>query len=70
MRIEINGIYRNYKSNFYIGKHTETEEDLVIYMALYGNKSIWCRPVNMWNEEIEINGKKVKRFELIKDYNG
>ena len=74
MNIEINGVYRHYKGNYYkviaVAKHTETEEDLVVYMALYGNNDIWCRPLNMWNDEIEVNGQKLKRFELIKEYNG
>lgn len=74
MDIEINGIYRHYKGNFYkvlaVGKHTETNEDMVVYQALYGGNQIWCRPKSMWNEVIEINGSKLKRFELIKDYNG
>ena len=74
MDIVLNGIYRHYKGNYYkviaLGKHTETTEDLVVYMALYGNNDVWCRPLNIWNNEIEIDGKKLKRFELIKDYNG
>ena len=72
--IKINGIYRHYKGNLYkvlcIGKHTEAMEDLVIYQAMYGEQLIWCRPVNMWTEEIEFNGNKIKRFGLIEDYNG
>ena len=68
--IVINGIYKHYKGNFYkvlyLAKHTETSEILVIYMALYGNQEIWARPISMWNEIVDFNGKKVKRFELIK----
>jgi len=62
------GKYKHYKGNFYevlfIAKHTETEEQLVIYKSLDANK-IWARPISMWNEVVEIDGKKVKRFELI-----
>ena len=68
--IVINGIYRHYKGNIYrvlnIAKHTETLEDLVIYMAMYGENKLWARPLSMWNEEVYLNGKKIKRFELIK----
>lgn len=68
--IVINGIYRHYKGNLYkvlgFAKHSETEEDLVIYMTLYGDYSIWARPMSMWNEIIEKDGKKYKRFELVK----
>lgn len=64
------GIYRHYKGKnyevLYVGKHSETLEDVVIYRALYGEHGIWVRPLSMWNEEIEVNGIKQKRFELIK----
>ena len=33
------------------------------YKALYGEKSTWVRPLSMWSEEIEVDGKIVKRFE-------
>lgn len=51
------GDYRHYKGGIYqvvdIGKHTETEEDLVIYRDTKGK--IWLRPVSMWKEEV--NGR-------------
>lgn len=69
--IVINGIYKHYKGNLYkvlgFAKHSETEEDLVIYMSLYGDYSIWARPLNMWNEYVEYNGNKIRRFDLIKE---
>lgn len=72
--IVVNGIYRHYKGNLYkvlgFAKHSETEENLVIYMALYGDYDVWARPRYMWNEIVEKDGKKYKRFELIKDNNG
>ena len=72
--VKINSVYKHYKGNYYkvigVAKHTETLEDLVVYQALYGDKSVWCRPKSMWNEEVEFNGNKVKRFELIEDFNG
>ena len=68
--IVINGVYKHYKGNLYkvlgFAKHSETNEDLVIYMALYGDYCVWSRPKHMWNEIVEKNGKKYKRFELIK----
>lgn len=51
----------------HIANHSETLEKMVVYKALYGEGEIWVRPASMWEEEIEINGKTVKRFELIKE---
>jgi hypothetical protein len=63
------GKYRHYKWNEYevigVVRHSETLEDLVVYKALYGNYDLWVRPLNMFLEEVEVNGKKVKRFEYI-----
>lgn len=71
MDIIVNECYKHYKGGLYrvlsIGKHTETDETLVVYQALYGNNDIWCRPISMWNDLIEYNGKIVKRFQLVKE---
>ena len=73
MDIKINGIYRHYKGNMYkviaIGKHSETLEQLVVYQALYGNNEIWCRPISMWNDDINVDGKIKKRFQIIEENN-
>ena len=63
------GKYRHYKGKEYevigIAKHSETLNELVVYRALYRNKDLWVRPLIMFNERIEINGKKIRRFEYI-----
>ena len=63
------GRYRHFKGNLYellyIAKNSETLEKMVVYRALYGDNEIWVRPIKMWNEEVEVNGKKVKRFVKI-----
>ena len=63
------GIYRHYKGNEYelidVAIHSETLEEMVVYRALYGDKNLWVRPAHMWEEEVEVDGKIVKRFELI-----
>ena len=48
-----------------IALHSETLEEMVVYRALYGEQKLWVRPAHMWEEEVEVNGKTVKRFELI-----
>ena len=63
------GRYRHFKGNEYevigIARHSETLEPMVVYKALYGDGGIWIRPAEMWNETVERDGKKYKRFEKI-----
>lgn len=65
------GIYRHYKGNMYkvlyIAKHSETLEDMVIYQDVKYPDKIWARPASMWNDDIEIDGNTVKRFELMEE---
>jgi len=67
------GIYRHYKGNSYqvlgVAKHSETEEDLVVYRALYGEWGLWVRPLEMFSENVEVEGKLVSRFTLIQPEN-
>jgi cyclomaltodextrinase / maltogenic alpha-amylase / neopullulanase len=64
------GIYKHYKGNSYevigVAKHSETLEELVVYRALHGEKKLWVRPKKMFLEDIEVDGRKIPRFELIK----
>jgi len=63
------GKYKHYKGKEYevigIAKHSETLKELVVYRALYDNHDLWVRPLEMFMEEVEINGKKMPRFEYI-----
>ena len=63
------GRYRHFKGHeyqvLYIGKDSETCEDVVVYQALYGECEIWVRPAKMWNETVVRDGKEYKRFTLI-----
>lgn len=67
MDVKIKGIYKHYKGDLYmvedIAYHSETEEKLVIYRALYGENTLWVRPYAIFVEEINKNGQKY-RFEL------
>ena len=67
------GIYRHYKGNLYqvlhTAKHSETEETLVVYRCLYGEYSVWVRPIAMFAETVTVDGKQIARFELIKALN-
>lgn len=63
------GRYRHFKGKEYevlgVARHSETEEKLVVYRALYGNFGLWVRPVSMWNETVERDGKTFRRFTYI-----
>ena len=65
------GRYRHFKGNEYevIGtaRHSETEEEMVVYRALYGEGGLWVRPVSMWNETVERDGQTFHRFTLIEE---
>ena len=60
------GRYRHFKGKKYevigIARHSETEEPMVVYRALYGDYGIWVRPASMWNETVERGGQTYRRF--------
>ena len=65
------GLYQHYKGPLYrvldVARHSETEESLVIYQALYGEKGIWARPLSMFTETINIDGDERSRFEFCEE---
>jgi hypothetical protein len=65
----IPGRYRHYKGNEYevlgIAHHSETEEELVVYRALYGEFGLWVRPRAMFLETVEVEGVVKPRFERV-----
>lgn len=66
------GIYRHYKGNLYevfgTARHSESEEPLVVYRALYGEYGLWVRPLEMFCESVEVHGEPVPRFKLEKAF--
>ena len=63
--------FRHFKGNLYrlegFAKDSETLEDMVVYRALYGERSLWVRPAKMFFKTVERAGKTMKRFELMED---
>ena len=63
------GRYRHYKGKFYevidVARHSETEEEFVVYRTLYGDFSLWIRPLAMFTEQVEIDGVKQPRFAFV-----
>lgn len=60
------GLYRHYKGQLYevlhLAKDSETEEWLVVYRALYGDFGVWVRPLAMFCQMVEVDGKSTPRF--------
>ena len=68
-RMKPGDVVRHFKGNryqiLYFAKDSETQEDVVVYRALYGERGVWVRPASMWNEVIERDGKTYRRFTYI-----
>lgn len=63
------GLYRHYKGQYYlvlgIARHSETEEEMVVYRPDYGERGLWVRPRSMFEELVEIDGRQVPRFQFL-----
>lgn len=74
--LKLGGIYQHYKGKNYrvmdLARHSETLEWMVIYECLYENAEgrIWVRPLDMFLENVIVDGKKIARFRYIGDQKG
>lgn len=63
------GRYRHYKGKEYVvlgvARHSETDEELVVYRPDYGDCGLWVRPLAMFTESVEAGGRMVPRFEYV-----
>lgn len=63
------GIYKHFKGELYIvvdlAMHSESEEQYVIYHNINNKDKLWIRPINMFNDLIENEKLKIKRFEFL-----
>ena len=63
------GLYRHYKGPEYrvlgVARHSESEEEVVVYQALYGEFGLWVRPLAMFTSEVELDSERVPRFALV-----
>lgn len=65
------GIYRHFKGNEYeivgIAKHSETQEELIVYRPLYNESGLWVRPASMFLEHVEKDGYSGPRFKFLRE---
>lgn len=65
------GLYEHYKGSRYRVidrvRHSETDETLVLYRALYGEHGLWVRPLSLFLEPVWLDGRAQPRFRRIGD---
>lgn len=65
------GRYRHYKGGLYtvlgIARHSESGEWMVVYRPEYGERAMWVRPLTMFNEDVEVEGRRQPRFRRMDD---
>lgn len=63
------GKYKHFKGDEYevigVAKHSEIEEEFVVYRVLYGERWLWVRPKKMFLEKVERDDEVVSRFEYM-----
>ncbi|MEM9255808.1 MAG: DUF1653 domain-containing protein [Pseudomonadota bacterium] len=63
------GRYRHYKGGEYevygVATHSESGEVLVVYRPLYGERLLWVRPLNMFCEMVDVDGREQRRFVFL-----
>lgn len=67
-KVKVKGVYRHFKGDLYlvedIAIHSETDEQYVIYRALYGDNLLYVRPYDMFVSKVD----KVKYPEIKQEY--
>lgn len=69
------GAYRHFKGNYYwvygVARHSETDEPMVVYRALYGDRGLWVRPYAMFVSPVDHEKypqvSQEMRFEKVPD---
>lgn len=65
------GQYRHFKGGLYevfgVARHSETEEELVVYRPLYGDCGLWVRPLALFCDVVTVDGVETPRFALVSE---
>lgn len=65
------GVYQHFKGGIYkvigIATHSETLEKVVVYRQQGDEHGLWVRPLEMFREQVEVNGQKVPRFKFLRN---
>ncbi len=61
--------YKHYKGNEYVvvclAIDESTEKPVVVYQDLQAPEKIWVRAVEVFSEEVDVQGEKFPRFKYI-----
>lgn len=71
--LKLKRVYRHFKGDLYlledVARHSETDEEYVIYRKLYGDCSLWIRPKEMFLSPVDREKypdcEQEYRFQLI-----
>lgn len=63
------GWYRHYKGQYYqvlgLVQHSEENQPYVLYQPLYGEQKLWVRPLQMFSEQVLVDGQWLERFSKV-----
>ena len=71
--IQLHRVYKHFKGDYYLvedlARDSETDEEIVIYRKLYGDGSLWVRPLSMFLSKVDHerypSATQRYRFELV-----
>ena len=56
-QVQLHRVYRHFKGDYYlvedVARHSETDEEMVVYRKLYEDGSLWVRPLGMFLAEVD-----------------
>jgi hypothetical protein len=65
METECHGTINYARRGAGVARHSETEEEYVVYRALYDDRGLWIRPTAMFLETVVVDGHSCPRFQFL-----